>query len=162
MEHAFNIFCFEADDQKSIILNYSALRSLKTFCTNDDIIKKLMTCATDHMQAHNTQQFIFHLFCNGMVLKDMVAHRTFMRSLAVMFRDTFPTQLYACYVHHAPHFFRSIYDLLHSILPRSARSKIIILPTTSDKSMASLKKKNKNDIPSSTSTTPTSSAGVAE
>ena len=47
----------------------------------------------------------------------MVQHRQFMLSMARLFRDTFPTELYACYVHRSPPFFRSIYELLQPVLP---------------------------------------------
>jgi len=129
MECAFNTFCFESSDSKSLIINYSELKTLKEFYKQDkDIIQKLVECATNHMIKHNTPQFIFHLFCNGMILKDMVEHRHFMVNLAIMFRDKFPTQLHSCYVHHAPAFFKAIYDILQSIIPNSARNKIIMLP----------------------------------
>ena len=130
MESAFNTFCFESNDSKSLIINFSGLIPLKQLCTHGDkdIIKKLVDCANQHMLKQNTPHFIFHLFCNGMVLKDMVEHRKFMVNLAIMFKDTFPTQLHACYVHHAPIFFKAIYEILQSIIPKSSRNKIIMLP----------------------------------
>jgi hypothetical protein len=120
-------FCFEANDKKSLIINYCGLGSLKCHMHNDAIIDHLVACARQHMAERKTPQFIFHLFCNGMVIKDMMQHRAFMLSLASMFRDTFPTELYACYVHHAPSFFYSVYEMLHNVIPKSARDKIIMV-----------------------------------
>ena len=127
VETMLNTFVFEADDTKSLIINYSGLEQLKQHMGYEDIVKHLVQSAQKHMDDHKTPQFIFHLFCNGMLMKDMMQHRKFMMSLAVMFRDTFPTQLYACYVHHAPSFFHSVYDMLHNIIPKSARDKIIMV-----------------------------------
>ena len=124
----FGTFCFEAEDGKSLIINYCGLdQLLEAGMAHADVIQRLVDSAQAHMLARNTPQFIFHLFCNGMLMKNMMQHRKFMLSLAVMFRDRFPTQLYACYVHHAPSFFHSVYDLLRNVLPKSARDKIIMV-----------------------------------
>ncbi len=124
---ALDSFCFEATDKKSLIINYCGLGSLEAHMRSDEIISHLVACARQHMADHQTPQFIFHLFCKGMVIKDMVQHRKFMLSLAVMFRETFPTELYACYVHHAPSFFYSVYEMLQNVVPKSARDKIIMV-----------------------------------
>lgn len=53
--------------------------------------------------------------------------KRFMVLFAKMFKKHFPTQLYACYVHQAPSFFSSVYDLLRPILPKASRDKIVIV-----------------------------------
>jgi hypothetical protein len=128
----YEAFCFESEDGKSLIINYSGLdRLLQVGMPHAQVIERLIESARSHMRINNTPQFIFHLFCNGVVMKDIVQHRKFMVSLAVMFRDHFPVELYACYVHHAPSFFRSVYDLLQGVLPKASRDKIIMVKPAS-------------------------------
>ena len=147
-------FCFDAEDGTAIILNYSALDRVLVQSTHDGIIAMLATYAREHMRRHRRSSFTYHLFCTGMVLKNMTQHRQFMSRMAAMFRDDFPTELFACYVHDAPSFFASIYDLLRPILPQSAREKIIVVRRRKQQSTAATVAHLLNDSAAAATTTP--------
>lgn len=123
----FDHFCFEADDQQSIILNYVALPALLKTCKCSDIIDKIVAFVALHMQVRERKTFMIHLFCKGMLVRDMANHKTFMMQFAQMFKLTYPTELESCYVHGAPVVFSSVYDLFRSILPKESRDKIVIV-----------------------------------
>lgn len=123
----FDHFCFEADDQQSIILNYVALPALLKTSKCNDIIDKIVAFVELHMQVRERKTFMIHLFCKGMLVRDMAHHKTFMMQFAQMFKLTYPTELESCYVHGAPVVFSSVYDLFRSILPKESRDKIVIV-----------------------------------
>jgi hypothetical protein len=79
------------------------------------------------MQVRERKTFRFHLFCKGMLMRDMAQHREFMMQVAQMFKLTYPTELEVCYVHGAPTVFASIYELFRTILPKASREKIVIM-----------------------------------
>lgn len=128
-EVRFDHFCFEADDQQSIILNYVALPALLKTTKCNQIVDKIVAFVALHMQVRERKTFLVHLFCKGMRVRDMAQHRTFMVQFAQMFKMTYPTELEACYVHGAPVVFSSVYDLFRSILPKESRDKIVIVKT---------------------------------
>ena len=131
MTTRFDHFCFESEDGSCIILNYSAASELVKTQTVEQVIEQLVAFVAQHLQRTKQPQFIVHLVCNGMRLSGMTQHRRFMMQFARMFKVKYPNELHACYVHNAPSFFASIYDLFKPILPRSSRDKIIILPKNS-------------------------------
>lgn len=126
-EVRFDHFCFEADDQQSIILNYIALPALLKTTKCGDIIDKIVAFVALHMQVRERKTFMIHLFCKGMLMRDMAHHKTFMMQFAQMFKLTYPTELESCCVHGAPAVFSSVYDLFRSILPKESRDKIVIV-----------------------------------
>lgn len=127
----FDHFCFESKDGSCIILNYCAASELVKAQSVEQVIEQLVAFVAQHLQRTKQPQFVVHLFCNGMRLSGMTQHRRFMMQFARMFKVKYPNELHACYVHNAPSFFASIYDLFKPILPRSSRDKIIILPKNS-------------------------------
>lgn len=129
-EVRFDHFCFEADDQQSIILNYVALPALLKTTKCKDVIDKIVAFVALHMQVRERKTFMVHLFCKGMLVRDMAHHKTFMMQFAQMFKLTYPTELEVCYVHGAPVVFSSVYDLFRSILPKESRDKIVIVKAT--------------------------------
>ena len=131
-EVRFDHFCFEADDQQSIILNYVALPALLRASKCKDVIDKIVAFVGLHMQLRERKTFTIHLFCKGMLVRDMAHHETFMLQFAQMFKLTYPTELESCYVHGAPAVFSSVYDLFRSILPKQSRDKIVIVREKAD------------------------------
>ena len=129
----FNYFCFESNEETSIILNYLALNQVLTSTRVDEVITRIVLFVKDHMHRRQTEQFTIHLFCNGMVLRNMNQHRSFMLHFAQMFKVNFPKELNACYVHNSPSFFSSIYELLKPILPKASCEKIIIVKSKTSK-----------------------------
>lgn len=128
-ETRFDHFCFETTDTTGIILNYACLTSLLKAQTCKDIIDKIIAFVALHMQVRKTKTFTMHLFCSGMLMRDMTTHKTFMMNIAKMFKMVYPNELKACYVHGAPRVFSSIYELFKTILPKHSRDKIIIIPS---------------------------------
>ena len=122
----FDYFCFESTDTSSVILNYVALKGLLQTQTIEQVVQQVAQYVQMHMTKRHTQTFTFHLFCNGMVIREMAQHRVFMLHFARLFKETFPQELNACYVYNAPSFFSSIYELLRPVLPKSSRDKIIL------------------------------------
>jgi hypothetical protein len=137
-EVRFDHFCFEAEDQQSIILNYVALPALLKTTRCNQIVDKIVAFVALHLQVRERTTFSFHLFCNGMRVRDMAQHRTFMIRFAQMFKMTYPTELEACYVHGAPVVFSSVYDLFRSILPTESRNKIVIVKTSDENQSSEL------------------------
>lgn len=125
----FDHFCFESDDQQSVILNYNALTGLLKHTKCKDVIDKIVAFVALHLQVRERKTFAIHLVCKGMLVRDMAYHKAFMMQFAQMFKITYPTELEACYVHGAPVVFSSIYDLFRSILPKESRDKIVIVKT---------------------------------
>lgn len=123
----FEHFCFEADDASSIILNYSSLVVLLKTTTCDSILVRLVMYVRNHLQRLKRSQFTMHLFCQGLKIRGIPLMKNFIIAFAKMFKQYFPTELQACYVHYAPSFFVSVYDLLRPILPKESRDKIILL-----------------------------------
>lgn len=126
-EVRFDHFCFESDDQQSIILNYIAVPGLLKHNKCKDVIDKIVAFVALHLQVRERKTFTIHLFCKGMKVLDMAHHKAFMMQFAQMFKLTYPTELEACFVHGAPIAFSSIYDLFRSILPKTSRNKIVIV-----------------------------------
>ena len=122
----FDYFCFESTDASSVILNYVALKGLLQTQTIEQVVQQVAQYVQVHMAKRQTPTFTFHLFCNGMVIREMAQHRVFMLHFARLFKETFPQELTACYVYNAPSFFSSIYELLRPVLPKSSRDKIIM------------------------------------
>ena len=122
----FDYFCFESTDASSVILNYVALKGLLQTQTIEQVVQQVAQYVQVHMARRQTPTFTFHLFCNGMVIREMAQHRVFMLHFARLFKETFPQELTACYVYNAPSFFSSIYELLRPVLPKSSRDKIIL------------------------------------
>jgi len=123
----FDHFCFETIDKTGIILNYSCLTPLLKTYTCKDVIDKIVAFVAVHMQVRTVKQFTIHLFCSGMLMRDMTTHRTFMIKFAQMFKSIYPNELATCYVYGASTVFSSIYELFKSILPKRSRDKIIIV-----------------------------------
>lgn len=128
----FDHFCFEAENKESIILNYAALPALLKEETCKSIIDKIVAFVALHMQVRERKTFQFHLFCKGMLVRDMSHHKTFMMQFAQMFKMTYPNELEVCYVYGAPLVFSSVYDLFRSILPKASRDKIVIVKSKND------------------------------
>jgi len=122
----FDYFCFESTDASSVILNYVALKGVLQTQTIEQVVQQVAQYVQVHMAKRQTPTFTFHLFCNGMVIREMAQHRVFMLHFARLFKETFPQELTACYVYNAPSFFSSIYELLRPVLPKSSRDKIIM------------------------------------
>jgi hypothetical protein len=122
----FDYFCFESTDASSVILNYVALKGVLQTQTIEQVVQQVAQYVKVHMAKRQTPTFTFHLFCNGMVIREMAQHRVFMLHFARLFKETFPQELTACYVYNAPSFFSSIYELLRPVLPKSSRDKIIM------------------------------------
>ena len=122
----FDYFCFESTDASSVILNYVALKGLLQTQTIEQVVQQVAQYVQAHMAKRQAPTFTFHLFCNGMVIREMAQHRVFMLHFARLFKETFPQELTACYVYNAPSFFSSIYELLRPVLPKSSRDKIIM------------------------------------
>ena len=153
----FDYFCFESTDASSVILNYVALKGLLQTSTVEQVVQQVAQYVKAHMAKRQTLTFTFHLFCNGMVIREMAQHRVFMLHFARLFRETFPQELTACYVYNAPSFFSSIYELLRPVLPKSSRDKIILAKslTQTTPQQAACKNTNSNatNVPNQTSTT---------
>lgn len=125
----FDQFCFEAEDQHSLILNYAGVLPLLQVRSCEDVLKEMVRCVRDHMQHTQKSTFTLHLFCHGMRMRGMNQIKRFMLLFAQMFKEHFPTELEVCNVHHAPSFFASVYDLLRPVLPKASRDKIVIVKT---------------------------------
>lgn len=125
----FDHFCFETTDKGGIILNYACLTPLIKEYSCKDVIDKIVAFVALHMQVRQVKTFTFHLFCSGMLMRDMTTHKTFMLKFAQMFKMVFPNELTACYVYGASSVFSSIYELFKSVLPKHSRDKIIIVPS---------------------------------
>lgn len=123
----FDHFCFEAENKSSIILNYTALPVLLKKESCKTMIDKIVAFVALHMQVRERKTFQIHLFCKGMLVRDMAQHKTFMMQFAQMFKMTYPNELEVCYVYGAPLVFSSVYDLFRSILPKASRDKIVIV-----------------------------------
>ena len=119
--------CFESDDKDSLILNYSSLPALVRFHSADKIICAIEHTVKRHMQNRHRTSFVFHLFCTGMYLKNIHLHRNFIFKITSMFREKFPRELAACYVHDAPAIFNHLYDLIKPFLNRQMQKRIIIV-----------------------------------
>ena len=132
----FDLFCFESTDASSVILNYVALKGLLQTQTIEQVVQQVAQYVKVHMAKRQTPTFTFHLFCNGMVIREMAQHRVFMLHFARLFKETFPQELTACYVYNAPSFFSSIYELLRPVLPKSSRDKIILAKPGQQRSMS--------------------------
>ena len=123
----FDHFCFDAEDGSSIILNYAGILPLMKQTSCETILDQLVVYVNAHMQRTQKPMFVLHLFCHGMQMRGLNQIKRFMILFAKMFKQHFPTQLYACYVHQAPSFFASVYDLLRPILPKASRDKIVVM-----------------------------------
>lgn len=124
----FDHFCFETTDKTGIILNYACLTPLLKGQKYNDIIDKIVAFVALHMQIRQVHQFTIHLYCSGMLMRDIHTHKTFMLKFAQMFKMVYPNELEVCYVYGASTVFSSIYELFKSILPKHSRDKIIIVP----------------------------------
>ena len=123
--------CFESQDHDSMILNYSSLPMLVRDHSQDDIIAAIEQTVKDHMQANGLSQFVFHLFCTGMHVKNIHLHRNFIFRVTSMFREAFPHELAACYVHDAPFIFSQVFEIIKPFLNRDMRRRIIIVKNSS-------------------------------
>lgn len=128
--HHFNLFCFEAEDGKSIILNYAGVLPLLQQAPNEWILASLVQYVHRHMHSLQQAGFVVHMFCQGMLMRDLKHIKRFMVMFARMFKMHFPVQLQVCYVHHAPSFFASVFDILRPILPKASRDKIVVMRKT--------------------------------
>lgn len=144
----FDYFCFESTDMSSIILNYISLKNLLKSQSIEQVVQGVAQYVHTHMTKRGTREFTFHLFCNGMVIRDMAQHRLFMLHFARLFKDNYPKELQACYVHNAPSFFSSIYELFRPILPKTSRDKIILIKPKNNKQL--VEPKEKAALPNST------------
>ena len=131
----FDYFCFESTDTSSVILNYISLKDLLKSQSIEQVVQGVAQYVHTHMTKRGTREFTFHLFCNGMVIRDMAQHRLFMLHFARLFKDNYPKELQACYVHNAPSFFSSIYELFRPILPKTSRDKIILIKPEKNKQL---------------------------
>lgn len=120
-------FCFESQEKDSLILNYSSLSLLLRTHTQEEIIAAIEQLVKNHMHCHGRSQFVFHLFCTGMHMKGIHVHRNFIFRVTHMFRDTFPLELNACYVHDAPFIFSQVFEIIKPFLNKAMRKKIIIV-----------------------------------
>ena len=84
----FDYFCFESTDASSVILNYVALKGLLQTSTVEQVVQQVAQYVKAHMAKRQTLTFTFHLFCNGMVIREMAQHRVFMLHFARLFRET--------------------------------------------------------------------------
>lgn len=123
----FEHFCFEAEDGSSIILNYAGIVPLLRATTCETVLNQLVVFVRAHMAQTRRPTFTLHLFCHGMLMRGLHQVKHFMVLFAKMFKEHFPTELHACYVHQAPSFFASVYDILRPILPKASRDKIVVL-----------------------------------
>lgn len=150
----FDYFCFESTDMSSIILNYISLKNLLKSQSIEQVVQGVAQYVHTHMTKRGTREFTFHLFCNGMVIRDMAQHRLFMLHFARLFKENYPKELQACYVHNAPSFFSSIYELFRPILPKTSRDKIILIKPEKNKQLVEPKvnaKRSNSTIDSSLS-----------
>lgn len=123
--------CFESQDHDSMILNYSSLPSLVRNHSQDEIVAAIEQDVTDHMRLRGLPRFVFHLFCTGMHLKNIHLHRNFIFRVTSMFKESFPTELAACYVHDAPFIFSQVFEMIKPFLNREMRQRIIVVKNTS-------------------------------
>lgn len=132
----FDYFCFESTDTSSVILNYISLKNLLKSQSIEQVVEGVVQYVQKHMTKRGKREFTFHLFCNGMVIRDMAQHRLFMLHFARLFKEHYPKELQACYVHNAPSFFSSIYELFRPILPKTSRDKIVLIKSEKTKQLA--------------------------
>lgn len=123
--------CFESQDHDSMILNYSSLPSLVRNHSQDEIVAAIEQDVKDHMRLRGLPRFVFHLFCTGMHLKNIHLHRNFIFRVTSMFKESFPTELAACYVHDAPFIFSQVFEMIKPFLNREMRQRIIVVKNTS-------------------------------
>ena len=140
-------FCFESQEKDSLILNYSSLSILLRTRTQDDIVAAIEQLVKDHMQRNGRAEFVFHLFCTGMHMKGIHIHRNFIFRVTHMFRNTFPKELNACYVHDAPFIFSQVFEIIKPFLNKSMRRRIIIIKNSANEgrfSSTPISSKNRN------------------
>jgi len=123
--------CFESQDHDSMILNYSSLPSLVRNHSQDENVAAIEQDVKDHMRLRGLSRFVFHLFCTGMHLKNIHLHRNFIFRVTSMFKESFPTELAACYVHDAPFIFSQVFEMIKPFLNREMRQRIIVVKNTS-------------------------------
>ena len=128
--------CFESQDHDSMILNYSSLPTLVRNHSQDEIVAAIEQDVKDHMRLRRLPQFVFHLFCTGMHLKNIHLHRNFIFRVTSMFKESFPTELAACYVHDAPFIFSQVFEMIKPFLNREMRQRIIIVKNASGEAQA--------------------------